>query len=226
MTQSHSNASPRLTYSSILPLDKEHSGYSRHISFSSCRLDADHLQVRGELVDSRADYNNPELTVPVHGIVVRLTVQINGLVITDARIELPKMAFDDLCRQVPHSGEPLVGLSIKKNFLQKVEDIYGGDRSCFHLFSLLSAMIPAFTQVRHWNDSFPAMDQHMSADAVPVAMDIMTNSVQNTCYAWRSDGVVVHEIREGHYDRLLKRVSPSLLQRWHDKQRDEADKKG
>lgn len=201
-------------YQTVLPLANETSGYSRHVTVTSCRLNDTQLQVRGELVDSRADYYEPATEVPVHGIVVRLTIDIDGLVISAADIELPKLAFDQVCRRVPHSGVAMVGLSIKKNFLQKVEEIYGGDRSCFHIYSLLSAMAPTFMQVRHWNDSFPAMDRHMAPEAVPAAMLIMRNSVKDSCFAWRSDGEVVGDIDQEKYDPLLKRISPNLLARW------------
>ena len=59
--------------SDVLPLGDEH-GFSRDISITSCRLDQDHIQVRGQLTDTRSDFEDPDKTVVVHCLVARITV--------------------------------------------------------------------------------------------------------------------------------------------------------
>ena len=46
----------------VLPLDND-SGFNRSISISSTRINANLIQVRGELIDTRQDFEDPKKTI-------------------------------------------------------------------------------------------------------------------------------------------------------------------
>lgn len=208
--------SPSTGAPGVLPLKGEGmSGFDRSISISSTRLDKDQIQVRGELIDTRQDYEDPEKTILVHNIVARINFKISDNTITAAEFGLPKMAFEGICEHLPTSAEELIGLDIFKGLSFKMRALYGGPRSCFHLSSLLQAMLPAFTQARAWNNDFKELDEKLPPNLVPKAMDRMLKSVKNSCHAWaETTGGINKDFAVQKYDPMLERISPRLLGRW------------
>ena len=198
----------------ILPL-KLPAGFKRDVSIDSCQLDADHYQVRGQLSDIRTDFLDVSKQYVVHCLVARITVNIRSNKIVEAEFSMPKMAFTGMCEQLPHGADLLVDLDITKGFSYKLRELYGGKRSCFHLSSLLQAMVPALTQCRAWNIDFKVLDNDLPPEKVPKAMNAMLKNVKNTCHAWEEGrGGIPTDFKEGHYDRMLDRVAPRLLGRW------------
>lgn len=204
-----------IRYPEALPLQGE-SGYSRRIFIDSCRLDAEHLQVRGELVDNRADYQQNEKEVAVHGMVVRLTINANTRKIVRSEMALPQMAFEGICaEQMPAKAEELEGTSIGKAYTQKVAEVFGATRGCMHLMTLYRALGVAMNQVTCWNHSFPYLDEHCEPGNVPTAMAVIEASVINSCHAWQKDnGGVCKDFERGAYGPMLERCAPKLLGRW------------
>ncbi len=198
----------------VLPLTEDQ-GFSRDISITSCRLNESHIQVRGQLTDTRRDFEDHQKQIVVHCLVVRMTVNLESNTITKAEFGLPKMAFSNLCEHLPAGPEHLEGLNIFKGLSFKIRELYSGKRSCFHLSSLLLAMVPALTQCRSWNADFKDMDEKLPASAVPKAMHIMQKNVKNSCHAWEeTSGKICSDFRNGHYERMLERMAPRLLGRW------------
>ena len=198
----------------VLPLDND-SGFNRSISISSTRINANLIQVRGELIDTRQDFEDPKKTILVHNIVARITFQLSDNIITAAEFGLPKMAFEGMCEKLPTSADELVGLNIFKGLSFKIRALYSGPRSCFHLSSLLQAMLPACSQARCWNNDFKEMDEKLPANLVPQAMDTMYKSVKNSCHAWSAKGGgITKDFDAGNYGPMLERTSPRLLGRW------------
>lgn len=198
-------------------------GFSRDIKIDSCSIDKDHYQVRGQLTDTRVDFDDPTKHHIVHCIVALITIRVSDNTITDAQFGLPKMAFSDLCEHLPKGAEELIGTDITKGLSFKLKELYAGKRSCFHLSSLLQAMVPALTQCRSWNVDFKRMDASLPADKVPVAMNVMLKNVKNSCHAWEEkNGGISVDFRNGNYDRMLDRMAPKLLGRW--KQSNKEDK--
>ncbi|MCG8670270.1 MAG: DUF2889 domain-containing protein [Pseudomonadales bacterium] len=198
----------------ILPL-KNPAGFNRDINIESCAIDAEHFQIRGQLTDTRNDYQDPTKQFIVHCLVVSITVSIKTNTITEAQFGLPKMAFENMCEKLPAGAELLIGVDVFKGFSFKLRELYGGKRSCFHLSSLLQAMVPAITQCRSWNFDFKRMDAALPVDKVPLAMDTMLSNVKNSCHAWEeNNGGITNDFKEGKYERMLDRMAPQLLGRW------------
>lgn len=198
----------------VLPLQKP-SGFKRDISVDSCRLDSDHIQIRGQLTDTRTDFENPEKLIVVHCLVVRLVLRVSDSIITDAEFGLPKMAFENICEKLPNGAELLVGVDVTKGLSFRLKELYAGKRSCFHLSSLLQALVPTLTQCRSWNADFRDMDESLPAALVPKAMDVMLQNVKNSCHAWEAQqGGITQDFQEGRYGRMLDRMAPRLFGRW------------
>lgn len=198
----------------VLPL-KNTNGFSRDIKIDSCPVDDNHYQVRGQLTDTRADYDDPNKIYIVHCIVANITIRVSDNIITDAEFGLPKMAFENMCEHLPGGADQLIGVDIMKGFSFKLRELYSGKRSCFHLSSLLQAMVPALTQCRSWNFDFRKMDESLPADKVPRAMDVMLRNVKNSCHAWEeNNGGISVDFRNKEYEKMLDRVAPKLLGRW------------
>lgn len=199
-----------------LPLDND-VGFNRSIDISSCRLDEQHIQIRGQLTDTHPHYEQAHAgeTVVVHCIVVRLVVNASNGKVTDADFALPKMAFSGRCEHIPYGPELLVGLSTRTGFAEEIRKLYGESRSCFHIASLLQAMIPALPQCQTWNTTFKDLDQSLPAQMVPRALTRFQRSVKNSCHAWdEKDGFIVQDLKEGHYEEVLECLTPNLLARW------------
>ena len=198
----------------ILPLEQP-SGFNRAIQISSCLLNENHIQVRGQLSDHRHDFESPEDAISVHDLVVRLTVRLSDNVITKAEFGLPLMAFENMCEKLPYGPEKLEGLSVFAGLSGKIRQYYGGKRSCFHLSSLLLAMVPSLTQCRSWNSDFKRADELLQADQVDGVMDAMLASAKNSCHAWEeSEGGIPQDFRNKDYEKMLDRMAPRLLGRW------------
>ena len=120
-----------------------------------------------------------------------------------------------MCEKLPTSADELVGLNIFKGLSFKIRALYSGPRSCFHLSSVLQAMLPSFSQARCWNNDFKEMDEKLPSNLVPQAMDTMYKSVKNSCHAWSAKGGgITKDFEAGNYSPMLERTSPRLLGRW------------
>lgn len=204
-----------IRYTDALPLAGD-SGFSRRIFIDSCKLDADHIQVRGELVDNRADYQDTAQEIPVHGMVVRLSFNVNTRIIIKSEMLLPQMAFKDICfEQMPAKAEELEGSLTGKAFSQKVAEVFGTTRGCMHLMTLYRAIGVAMNQISSWNHSFQFLDADLPVENVENAMSVIHASVINSCHAWQAEtGGVSRDFAKGEYGPMLERCTPKLLGRW------------
>lgn len=205
----------QIRYADHLPLEEE-SGYSRRIYIDSCKLDEAHLQVRGELVDNRADYEDVDQEIAVHGMVVRLTINAATKEITRSEIALPQMAFNGICvAEMPAKAEDLVGVNVGKGFSQKISALFGATNGCMHLMTLLKAMAISMNQVNVWNHSFRILDAECPPESVGNAMTMIQAGVADSCHAWKAEtGGVSRDFKVGNYGPMLDRCSPRLFQRW------------
>ena len=73
----------------------------------SCVVDAEHFQVRGELVTTRSDYETPDKTHCYQRIVIRLTLSFANHEIVAAAFAMPKEPFRDICHRLPIDATPL-----------------------------------------------------------------------------------------------------------------------
>ncbi len=207
--------------SEVLPLGAE-PGFRRDIKIESCRLDEEHIQVRGQLTDTRADYEDASKALQVHCMVARLTIRLSDNVITDAQFGLPKMAFQAMCEKLPTGADALIGVNARDGFSAKLRSIFGSTKSCFHLSSLMQAMVPVMPQCRLWNTEFKYIDEKLPPEAVPRAMAKMQSRVIDSCHAWAAEeGGITADFKNGNYEPMLDRVSPRLLKRWRQHSQDQ-----
>jgi len=202
-------------YHDHLPLEGE-SGYSRRIYIDSAKIDDEHIQIRGELLDQRADYQDVEESIPVHGMVVRLTFNINTRNVTRSEMALPQMAFKGLCKeQMPSKAEELIGISVDVGFNQKIAETFGSTRGCMHLMALYRAIGLSMTQVNSWNYYFPMMDETADPENLKGMMDIAHSMVVDSCHVWQADiGGATKDFAKEEYGPMLERCTPQLLGRW------------
>jgi hypothetical protein len=204
-----------IRYEQALPL-AGNSGFSRRISIDSSKIDKEHIQIRGELADNRADYQQDDKEIAVHGMVVRLTFNVNSRVITKSEMALPQMAFKGICvEQMPAKAEELEGTMTGKGFNQKVAEVFGTTRGCMHLMTLYRAIGVAMNQITSWNHSFRQLDSDLPVESVEAAMAVIHGSVMNSCHVWQEgSGGVTLDFAKGEYGPMLERCTPKLLGRW------------
>lgn len=88
--------------------------------------------------------DDPE-PLPLHRMIVALTVTMPEMIITDARVEFEVYPHGG-CPAITTHYEKLVGLSIARGFTHKVRELFGGPRGCTHTTALLQAMAPVAIQ--------------------------------------------------------------------------------
>ena len=205
-------------FEDILPL-KNPSASKRSIQIETCLIDDVHAQIRGQITDTRRDFEDPEKEHVVHCMVLSLVVDINQRVITDAQFALPKMAVKNLCEHLPRDASDLIGVAVGSGFSVKIKELYEGVGSCFHLYTLLQSIVPYLPQVYSWNKSFRSFDEELPLKAVPVAMNTMERYARNTCHAWSAkDGGINQDFKKQNYGPILKSIAPRLSARWYAQQ--------
>ena len=204
-----------IRYENALPLEGK-SGFSRRVFIDSSKIDEEHIQIRGELADNRADYQDADHEIAVHGMVVRLTFNVATRVITKSEMALPQMAFKGICfEQMPAKAEELEGTMTGKGFNQKVAEVFGTTRGCMHLMTLYRAIGVAMNQISSWNHAFPQLDATLPVDHVEHAMNVIQSNVLNSCHVWQEEtGGVSRDFAKGEYGPMLERCTPKLLGRW------------
>ena len=202
-------------FEDVLPL-KNPPASQRNIKIETCMVDKNHAQVRGQITDTRIDFEDPSQEHIVHCMVLSMTIDINQRVITDAQFALPKMAVKNLCEHLPRDASDLIGLPVGSGFSVRIKELYEGVGSCFHLYTLLQSFVPYFPQVYSWNKSFRSFDEELPVEAVPIAMSTMERYARNTCHAWSADGGGINEDFKRHnYGPILKSIAPRLSERWY-----------
>lgn len=200
-------------YSETLPF-APNLGFSRSVQIRSGLLRPGLVRVRGELVDDRSRYENAAERIPVHGVVIQLDIDTEAAVIEAAEFALPMSAFPGICDALPVPASELVGASIEQGISRKIMELYGREKSCFHVYSLLMAMVPALPQCLVWNGKFRELDAEDSLDLVPLTMKNMARDLKDSCHAWGTDSPVQEGHARGRYGPTLKRVAPRLHAKW------------
>lgn len=212
-------------YQNALPLEAE-SGFHRRIFIDSCKPDAEHIQIRGELVDKRSDYDDSHQEIDVHGMVVRLRYNVNTRLVIRSEMALPQMAFKDICAQeMPAKAEELEGCKVGSEFNQRVAEVFGASRGCMHLMTLYRAIGMAMNQASSWNHTFRGLDENCPPESVPHAMNLIHANIADTCHAWKSvSGGVSRDFAANNYGPMLERCTPKLLGRWQQFEQDNNNK--
>ena len=182
-------------FEDVLPLENP-AASKRDIQIQTSLIDDVHAQIRGQITDTRVDFQDPNQEHVVHCMVLSLVVDINQRVITDAQFALPKMAVKNLCEHLPRDASDLIGLPVGSGFSVKIKELYEGVGSCFHLYTLLQSIVPYLPQVYSWNKNFRNFDEELPVEAVPIAMNTMERYARNTCHAWSAkDGALIETLK-------------------------------
>ena len=118
--------------------------HDRSYVVKSYRKDDRTIVLRGAVRDEKPAGlyipDDPE-PLPLHHMIVALTVTMPEMIITDARVEFEVYPHGG-CPAITSHYEKLIGLSIARGFTHKVRELFGGPRGCTHTTALLQAMGP------------------------------------------------------------------------------------
>ena len=169
--------------------------HTRCVEVSTYEHDETHLIVEGSLIDrgfQEYHLETGEKRYPgiIHGMIIRLLVDISTLTIDDVDVEMPTIPRDE-CAETKVSLDPVKGLTITSGFTLKIKELIGGTKGCAHLTALLSSMAGA--AVQGWG--VYQLQNPGDAESKRVAM---FQAIVNTCRTWREDGPLVKEFRRLH----------------------------
>jgi hypothetical protein len=125
----------------------------------------------------------------IHHMAIRLLVNCSDFLIEDVEVDLLSVPRQ-VCLETIDCLAPLKGLTVTKGFTSKVKKIVGGTKGCTHLLELLLAIAPVIFQGL-------AAQQSQKPSAFEFdQVKMMSQSLVNTCHAWREDGPVVEKLKK------------------------------
>jgi hypothetical protein len=167
--------------------------HNRQIDITIYENDASSFVMEGKLTDTRfrkTFYMNGATRPPgtLHGLVIRMQISRTGLMIEDIEVDMNTVPRAE-CREISHCLECIKGMKISSGFSEKVKTMVGGAKGCAHLVTLLLAMGPAAVQGA-W--SIATQNPANPADYSKNTLSYL----ENTCWVWRSDGLLMKEYLE------------------------------
>lgn len=169
--------------------------HSRNLSIDTYELEEDRLLIEGTLRDDRLFpsyfYSARQFVDPgvIHLIVVRLTITLPRLLITEAEARMEAVP-NDICREVIDTIRNLEGLRIHRGFRKEVVKRMGGKTGCLHMTNLVLAMASAAVQGQ-W-----AYYSRKRGEAPAKSPKIDASLLLDSCWLWREDGLF--------YERILQ----------------------
>ncbi|MDA8045572.1 MAG: DUF2889 domain-containing protein [Actinomycetota bacterium] len=171
--------------------------HAREYSVRAYRLADDCMLLRGAVMDIRpgdsvaarinaAGGTDDGRPMPIHHMVVDLTVSFPDLTITGAEVVFETFPQPG-CPGITAHYRELIGLSIARGFTHEVRQRFGGPRGCTHTTALLQAMAPVALQ------SVFSMRRVAAgvADAPTTGGPVQTVAfMRDTCHVWASDGEI------------------------------------
>jgi len=130
----------------------------------------------------------------IHHMAIRLLVNSSNFLIEDIEVDLLSVPRQ-VCLETIDCLAPLKGLAVTKGFTSKVKKLVGGTKGCTHLLELLLAMAPVIFQ------GFAALQSQKPAAFDSDLLKMMSQSLINTCHAWREDGPVVEKLKKKLYKK-------------------------
>jgi Protein of unknown function (DUF2889) len=135
--------------------------------------------VVGTLRDERPWHEDRPL---LHHMELRLTVLVDGLVITAAEALMHSFPHEECPFIAPKFAE-LVGLSISRGFTRALRERFAGVSGCQHLHELARVTGPAVFQARA-----ALRGQVRATGAATDDADVMRRNLAGTCHIWSADG--------------------------------------
>jgi len=169
--------------------------HTRTIRVTASRLDDDHMEVTGHLVDERPPAAGRWFGIvhgpTIHDMTLRVRVRYPDLVITAVEASMATHPYT-LCPEALAPLQQLVGLAVSQGFTRAVNERFGRQQGCAHLTALLHAIAPVVRQGS-------AAAFHDEGTLPEAAHDLW---FIDTCQAWRSDGPLAHRLRAGETDGI------------------------
>jgi hypothetical protein len=149
--------------------------------------------------------------LPIHHMVVELTVAYPSLEITAAEV-LFETHPQSMCPDISTTYDQLVGVSIARGFNNRVRELFGGPRGCTHVTALLAAMAPVAIQC---NWSMRVARQRELGDpprpeVTPEMREMYIAPNLNTCHVWDEESEFVGNLRAGNPPEMPVQVSKRL----------------
>jgi hypothetical protein len=168
--------------------------HTRNIEVSIYDYDGQRIIAEGVFKDDRLQETHliTGETFPkgaIHHMAIRLLVNSSNFLIEDIDVELLSVPRP-VCRETIDCLSPLKGLTVTKGFTSKVKRLVGGTKGCTHLMELILAMAPVIFQ------GFAALQSQRPGAFDSELVKMMSQSLVNTCHAWRADGPVVEKLKK------------------------------
>ena len=176
--------------------------HDRSYVVKAYRKDATTIVLRGAVRDEKPAGlyvpNDPE-PLPLHHMVVALTVTMPEMIITDARVEFEVYPHGG-CPAIASHYEKLIGLSIARGFTHKIRELFGGPRGCTHTTALLQAMAPVAIQ-SVWSMRSANVREGVAAfEPEPKTREERLARMRfnlNTCHIWDENGEQAKTVADG-----------------------------
>jgi hypothetical protein len=188
--------------------------HTRSYEVRAFKVDDDTIVLRGAVRDTKPPGlyidEDPE-PLPIHHMVVELTISFPALEITDAEV-LFEVHPQSMCPGIADAYRGLVGLSIARGFNNKVRSLFGGPRGCTHVTALLAAMAPVAIQC-NWSMRVAKareLGDPPRGEVTPEMREMMIAPNLNSCHVWDEHGEFVAHIRSGDDIELPVQVTRRL----------------
>jgi DUF2889 family protein len=163
--------------------------HKRDILISTFSTGDKNIIVEGQLIDNKlidtyhysGDNRSPDT---IHHLIIRLLINPK-LTILEVETEMPRTPHEE-CLETQDSLQILKGMKIARGFTMKIKELFSNGKGCSHLAELIISMAPAVVQ-GFWT-SFSS--QPLPKDTV----DSMKLLLNNTCWAWRSNGPLMKRL--------------------------------
>jgi len=142
--------------------------------------------------------DDPE-PLPLHHMIVALTVTMPEMIITDARVEFEVYPHGG-CPAITAHYQNLIGLSIARGFTHKVRELFGGPRGCTHTTALLQAMAPVAIQSVWSMRAMNVAKGTAQAEPEPTTREERLARMRfnlNTCHIWDENGEQARIVADG-----------------------------
>ncbi|MBU3703612.1 MAG: DUF2889 domain-containing protein [Ilumatobacteraceae bacterium] len=142
--------------------------------------------------------DDPE-PLPLHHMVVALTVTMPEMIITEAEVEFEVYPHGG-CPAITAHYKSLIGLSIARGFTHKVRELFGGPRGCTHTTALLQAMAPVAIQSVWSMRAVNVAEGSAQVEPEPTTREERLARMRfnlNTCHIWDENGEQAKTVADG-----------------------------
>jgi hypothetical protein len=188
--------------------------HTRDYQVRAFKIDDGTILLRGAVRDTKPPGlyidEDPDV-LPIHHMVVELTISWPSLEITDARAVF-EVHPQSMCPDIAPTYEKLVGISIARGFNNKIRELFGGPRGCTHITALLAAMAPVAIQC-NWSMRVAKsreLGDPPRGEITPEMREMFIAPNLNTCHVWDDESEFVAKIRRGDDVEMPVQVSKRL----------------